>query len=131
MDNEVVTAFEAWLDNPRVLSPATPYLAKKQAFWAGYKAANSEVYDLKILLDANKEMADKYRDYITNQTMKLKKVAVRLNLALLLLNEAGPIMEKHYLRKRWFESLNELNKVEAENCKWHDDRPANSCECPE
>ena len=59
--------------------------------------------DLRILVDANKEMADKME-------YQAKKFGIKLKLAILLLNEAGPIMERHYLRKRWFESVNELNK---------------------
>jgi hypothetical protein len=61
--------------------------------------------DLRILLDANKEMADKME-------FQAKKFGIKLKLAILLLNEAAPIMEKIYLRKRWFEGVNELNKVE-------------------
>jgi hypothetical protein len=60
------------------------------------------VSDLIILVDANKEMADKAE-------FAAKRLAIRLKLAIVLLNEAAPIMEKHYLRKRWFEGVNELN----------------------
>lgn len=60
------------------------------------------VADLRILVDANKEMADKME-------FQAKKFGIKLKLAIMLLNEAAPIMEKHYLRKRWFEGVNELN----------------------
>ena len=63
------------------------------------------VADLRILVDANKEMADKME-------FQAKKFGIKLKLAILLLNEAAPIMEKIYLRKRWFEGVNELNGKE-------------------
>jgi hypothetical protein len=39
---EIENAFNQWLESPHVLSPATPFLAKKQAFYAGYRSVKPD-----------------------------------------------------------------------------------------
>lgn len=95
MDDE----FFEWF---RTQDPERIY-SKELAAKDAWDYQQDKIKDLKILVDANKEMADKME-------FQAKKFGIKLKLAILLLNEAAPIMEKHYLRKRWFEQVNELNK---------------------
>jgi hypothetical protein len=64
IQNDVVDAFEQWLDNPNVLSPATPYLSKKQAFFAGYKASVDKIKDLEEKLKVLEDERDNIQNYV-------------------------------------------------------------------
>lgn len=96
-----------WQEISRKLEAACDSLCtERNQFELKYCDEKRKSEDLKILLDANKEMADKAE-------FNMKKFGIKLKLAIVLLNEAAPIMEKHYLRKRWFESVNKLNNGDS------------------
>lgn len=96
-----------WQEISRKLEVACDSLCtERNQFELKYCDEKRKSEDLKILLDANKEMADKAE-------FNMKKFGIKLKLAIVLLNEAAPIMEKHYLRKRWFESVNKLNNGDS------------------
>ena len=96
-----------WQEISRKLEAACDSLCtERNQFELKYCDEKRKSEDLKILLDANKERADKAE-------FNMKKFGIKLKLAIVLLNEAAPIMEKHYLRKRWFESVNKLNNGDS------------------